>query len=781
MDKAPLARSNLIPFSLLSTSVFERSKKATLPPVAVAQPSTLVDSTPTPKASSANASTSEATIKREPAEVSAYLSESMDTDHFVQGQSRRGRQQYEGPSHRQHVERDRFDRPEYSTESAQRDVQQPFGNFASKRRIRSPSPEPRKRPAGVNGEERRPRRTSGATVMEISPDSSPLTGSINALSPQSQSNSGGSEQEQAAPINRGQYRQYSQSNHSVVSFPGTSRSVGTSRSSQKTGKYSSTPSAIKSKKSKKRRAIKDSSEDSSSTSSDSDSNSSSSDDTDQERHQLTGVSTLKLHGIIHDLMLELERTRTKHAKYCERVKASSKRIRDISKKLERRFRDLSESATAAPSAQERAPIPMRSNSDKSGSATSSSSIAPQPSTPNRKGLNYSSQPQPVQQQSAQSWQGQQAQSPVNNRMASASSSSSSLPNTRLAPQNDRFTIAASDVVETFTNIHTDVRNKAFGRKPKNMVTPSSIAGVDMEEIMVTSSLEGSIDFWDLNERRVVTTVPKNRLNQPWPEDMCWVGQNVLAVAGAHKEGVPMNHQLMLIHVEKTKMQRAGFGQSKASSLAWSMQALEQMPHDKGGIMCMASMGEDASGIALATAAMDKQIINWRFTPQNSDGECVPIQQQVIHSKHTSTIQGLCYDRMGRVLYSGGCDCKIVGWDMERSEAVLEYKSKDGRINSILQNPVDPSLFLVCQALTSNQLSLHDNRQRFERAVLRFGSECADRLSKQIMPSWHPNGAIVSSGMHSESKINLWDIRWRDVQRGAGQSIDVHGKGNWCLD
>lgn len=153
-----------------------------------------------------------------------------------------------------------------------------------------------------------------------------------------------------------------------------------------------------------------------------------------------------------------------------------------------------------------------------------------------------------------------------------------------------------------------------------------------------------------------------------------------------------------------------------------------------------------------------------------------IQQHRIHGKHTNFVQSLCYVPQNHVLYSGGSDCKVVGWDMVRSEVVVEFKSKEGRINTILQNPVDPNLFLICQALTSNQLSLHDNRQRFERAVLCFGSNGADRLSKQVQPSWHPNGAIVSSGMQTESKINIWDIRWRDVRRGAGQSIDVHGRG-----
>ncbi|KAF9357651.1 hypothetical protein BGX34_009280 [Mortierella sp. NVP85] len=336
-----------------------------------------------------------------------------------------------------------------------------------------------------------------------------------------------------------------------------------------------------------------------------------------------------------------------------------------------------------------------------------------------------------------------------------------------------MSIASSDVIETMTNIHADVRNKAFVRKPRNMVLCSPIAGSDMEDVMITGSLDGSIDLWDLENRRVMSTISRSELDQPWSEDMCWVGKNVLAVASAHKEGVPLNHQLTLVHVEKRWTTRAALGQP-GYTVSCKLQTLAPMPHDVKGIMCIGSMTEGTDGISMATAGMDKQIVHWRFA-SNSNGFCSPIQQQRIHSKHTSSVQTLCYAPQKNVLFSGGSDCKVVGWDMVRSEVVLEYKEKDGRINSIQQNPVDPNLFLICQALTCNQISLHDNRQRFERAVLCFGSDGADRLSKQILPSWHPNGALVSCGMQTESKINIWDIRWKDVRRGPGQSIDVHDK------
>ncbi|KAF9368516.1 hypothetical protein CPC16_005286, partial [Podila verticillata] len=364
-------------------------------------------------------------------------------------------------------------------------------------------------------------------------------------------------------------------------------------------------------------------------------------------------------------------------------------------------------------------------------------------------------------------------------MAPMASSSGSSKRSLAAKQPRVMAIGTATVVETLTNIHQDVRSKAFQRKPRSMVVHTPIAGPELEEVMVTSSLDGNIQFWDLEARRVVTTIPKAPLNQPWAEDMCWVGRNVLAVASATKEGVELNHQLTLIHVKNTPPQKSSLGSLNAgSSLAWTIQALEQKPHDmsKGAIMCMSAMTEDASGMSLATAGMDKQIFHWKFTPQNSDGDYVPIHQKLVHSKHTSTIQALSYSNRSNVLYSGGSDCKIMGWDMVRSEIVVEHKSaENGRITHIQQNPADPNLFLICHATTNNQMTLHDSRQQFHVPVLAFGFQCSDNLSRNVAPSWHPDGALVSSGTQSDAKINIWDVRWKDVQRGAGQSICVHEK------
>lgn len=113
----------------------------------------------------------------------------------------------------------------------------------------------------------------------------------------------------------------------------------------------------------------------------------------------------------------------------------------------------------------------------------------------------------------------------------------------------------------------------------------------------------------------MSTISKSSLNQPWSEDVCWVGKNVLAVASAHKENVPINHQLTLVHVEKGRAPRASLGQA-GPSISWKVQNLSATPHDKSkGIQCISSISDDADGMSLVTAGFDKQIVGVQILVQ----------------------------------------------------------------------------------------------------------------------------------------------------------------------
>ncbi|KAG0248384.1 hypothetical protein BG011_000138, partial [Mortierella polycephala] len=532
-------RSSLLPVSLLSTSVFERTKRNNPQSSPYPSTQTSISAPLTIRSVKAEPTEERPRMNRRPSYHEASTSvnqQRIEMDPFVQGQSRHGHRCYEGSSRRPH-EDDLNDR------------------HARKRRIGSLSPEPRKKTAGPGIEDQGSRRQE--STMAMSPISSPDSG---VYDQERDPRRRGDREHIGSLLNKGREEMQL-------------HSPANSRSSHKSGVKST---GSRTHKWHRKRASDDSAS-SVSTSSDSDS---SSEDSDTEDQSLAGFSALKLHG--------LERTRTKHARYCEKVKASSKKIRDISKKLERRFRDLSESTISERSSHTRVPSSVKPSGDRPASFSSTSSSSSSISSPSR--VPHST-----------------VMMPTASAAPLVGSKRLSLPS-RLAAYDDRVRIASADVVETLTNVHADVRNKAFARKPRSMILHTSAAGPDMEEVMVTSALDGSINFWDLENRRVMATIPKGSLSQPWAEDMCWVGRNVLAVASATKDGIPNSHQLALVHIKKTMPQRFAPGMG-GPSVNWRLQTLEQKPHDssKGGIMCMASLANDASDVSLATAAMDKQI------------------------------------------------------------------------------------------------------------------------------------------------------------------------------
>ncbi|KAF9429258.1 hypothetical protein BGZ76_001587 [Entomortierella beljakovae] len=446
-------------------------------------------------------------------------------------------------------------------------------------------------------------------------------------------------------------------------------------------------------------------------------------------------------GDINDLIRELERTRAKHERHKEGMNACVKKIRELSIVLASRFRSGIESPTIEQ------PLTRRRNS-------MSSSAKARSKTPTRSARETLPPPPPP---------------PAPTKTTVKRSPSS----TRATIQHDgHIPIASSNVVDTFYNTQVDVRNKVFARKPRNMVMPNSISGAEMEDIMVTSAMDGSLQFWDIEKKKIISNIPQSQICQPWSEDICWVDENVLATACAHQAGADVQHQLTLIHTGKNKISKQAEIRG-ASPIKYSLQPLSPSPHDiKGSIMCISAIQKYQDTFSLATAGSDKRIFHWQFESERHESR--PISQTLVHNKHTAMIQAMSFSPQSSRIYTGGSDCKIIGWDMNRSVMLFENKGTD-RINTIDQNPVDPNLFLVSRASLNNQLSLYDTRQGFTAPVLAFGIDNTERLTRQIKPSWHPNGGLVSSGMQSGSKINIWDIRWIDVLRGPGQSINPHGK------
>ncbi|KAF9166130.1 hypothetical protein DFQ26_008634 [Actinomortierella ambigua] len=339
----------------------------------------------------------------------------------------------------------------------------------------------------------------------------------------------------------------------------------------------------------------------------------------------------------------------------------------------------------------------------------------------------------------------------------------------------RFVLSSKPVVDTLTNLKIDLRSKAFARKPRSLLMYNPhLSGENLKDVMVTSSLDGNIQFWDLHSRRMASQLHKNQLQFPWAEDVCWVGKDLLAVASAYAQGQPQQRQLSLVHVNAVPAS----GRQGRATVSSVCQPVNAMPHDKTGINVLASVDQFTDGsFVVATGGTDKMLYQWRFGAPDSDGDYVALDPQLIHSRHTSGIQGLCYSRFDNLMYSGGTDCRLVAWDMQHQWSVIDHRYHDrGRITHILPNPQDPRLFLISHADKANQLRLMDSRVGAQETVLSLGFPVQDNISRYVAPSWHPSGGLISCGTTSGTcKIHLWDIRWKNVERGPGQSINVHDK------
>lgn len=217
-------------------------------------------------------------------------SDNKGPDPFLQDQSRGGRSQYDAPQSPSAPQR-RHDNPYDARESSRPPERGRFFEGGSnKRRNESSSPKPRKRTGSITEDVR-----SGIADVSLVRNRSP-----EPASPQSSTASDYSEydrvqQERAAAA-------FNNRSKSVLSGAAIEANGGTDVDmSPRKPQYKLSESKRKSKR--RRTAARETSGESSSSDSSSSESDSSSDESDAPR--LTGASGLKLHGQIHDLMLEV--------------------------------------------------------------------------------------------------------------------------------------------------------------------------------------------------------------------------------------------------------------------------------------------------------------------------------------------------------------------------------------------------------------------------------------------------------------------------------------------
>ncbi|KAL1925768.1 uncharacterized protein VTP21DRAFT_651 [Calcarisporiella thermophila] len=538
----------------------------------------------------------------------------------------------------------------------------------------------------------------------------------------------------------------------------------------------------------------------------------------------------KLHGELHDLMMKLERQRAKHQAYQNKAKIYAKKVQTTIETAERKLRFLLQigssslyganiSATTPPTTTTTAMVispPMEGNippmphlngngvhehaSTQSGrwAAQSSTSVPiltpplrelPEGATANQSSKSGTLAEKPRQNEHPSPKKPRAGSSSSNSFSAPSSSSTttttavtSSASSSRKAPNSLRSPSESSSAkprecsskdgesVDILVGV-TKTSLKAFKRKPRTLLFNNAREGdlSDMSDLMVTSSLDGEILFWNARTRKTIDSIPPAKFNFAWPEDMCWINEDTLAVAAASGRNPFGEEQVNLIQVRPQGSHR----------VQYRLQRLKYPAHERG-ISVIAPIERVGDRTLFATGGLDKIVMVWEVQQSHSgdwsrergekEGGANILGVRSVLSRHTSAVHSLAYDSRHKWLISGGADCRLFITDMERKTRIYDNKFAE-RINHTLLNPANPNLVLLNFSSKQQQFRLLDTRSP-ERSIFSAGIDEPENLSRYISPCWHPAGNIFSCGSNAAGRIGLWDIR---CSRSPLQTLSWHEK------
>ncbi|KAJ3184499.1 hypothetical protein HDU87_003899 [Geranomyces variabilis] len=338
--------------------------------------------------------------------------------------------------------------------------------------------------------------------------------------------------------------------------------------------------------------------------------------------------------------------------------------------------------------------------------------------------------------------------------------------------------------ETIDSLYSfNVRNAGpLARKPRTLLMPPEGAEHGLAHTVIASTLDGKLHMFDKRHKRHFQSIGHEEMRNYWPEDMAWVTPTTLAVAAADKScsansnrgdtASLVPHQIALIYdCSKRK-----------SRMTYKVQHLtENMPHDKGASVIYPFSAVSGDKTRWLTGGMDKRLFLWSYDGVfrgDENGAYSPVSHISVHAEHTAAIFAILYNPHSEILYTGGQDCRLVGWSFPGQKNVLPSEKREGRIRDLTAVPGQPHLMLIGFAENRKQLRLWD--ERTNRFVLELGdappgdaeTSRAD-TTRYMHPSIHAGGYLVSMGHPRSGKIGIWDMRYTGVERAPTQQIEGH--------
>lgn len=275
-------------------------------------------------------------------------------------------------------------------------------------------------------------------------------------------------------------------------------------------------------------------------------------------------------------------------------------------------------------------------------------------------------------------------------------------------------------------------SRAFSRKPRAVLfSPPE------RDALYTCAIDGTMQRWSMQTRTSTWTawlMPEGLPDQ-FVDDLCWdsAGRSLLvgcATTAAYtgNSQVPQVFQVLPVPDQPPLVRPR-----------------QERPHERG-VSAIAALNASR----FVTGGYDRAILLW------SD-EAV----DVLHTHHTSFPASIVHVPHEELLWSGGADCRIIGYSLQSGRVAFEARW-NARIAHAMYNAHLPNNVLCMVASRDSQFRLLDPRMPLSRFTS-FGWPEDLNTSRYLRPSWHSAGNLIACGTlkpssPSTSGVHVWDLR-----------------------
>ncbi|KAL0095574.1 WD40-repeat-containing domain protein [Phycomyces blakesleeanus] len=498
---------------------------------------------------------------------------------------------------------------------------------------------------------------------------------------------------------------------------------------------------------------------------------------------VSGTPPTSCQGELQDLLLKLQRQQTKQFTYIEKAKTLNKEIQKTSRQIARVTRLMVDHAAHAQQpliyqAEAGPSSPQPALNHSCAHLPRQSKVTP--NLPLRQSTKASSSSSSVTTHKRPLPQGSEGHRSPRRLRSNSTIPEHIMPPLSMPPpvpyESVEWEPAASDKCDLYLRRSQASDGSSLAKKPRSILfgQPGPNESDAMENLMLMTSLDGDLQFWDSSTRRNIKTLEKDRFFQSWIEDICWVTPSTLATCPAPRRDkliIPDdNETVSLVHIKSVT----------DTSVDGRVQKLSEFPHEKGFSVISPIDLSHANTSAyeratFITGSYDKSLFIWDM---RREGENDDFELEATHNvpiKHTSHPQTLCFSKYHNRLFSGGADEKFITFDAQAQRTISELKFPS-RVNNIIQSPISPDLLIISLSTRNDQFSLYDQRcSEPDPVVLRFGHQETVNVSRYVSPDWNSNGHMIVCGSQTEPKIHFWDLRYNGAARGPCFSFETMGK------